>query len=91
MNISLTKVADRFKVSSRWLQRHLKEELQTSFSDFLRDLRLQKAYDLITTAEGKISIREVCLEVGYNSSQTFSANFKKRFHVSPKQLMSPGP
>lgn len=89
MNISLTKVADRFEVSSRWLQRHFKEELQTSFSDYLRDLRLQRAYDLITTAESKISIREVCLEVGYNSSQTFSANFKKRFHVSPKQLMSP--
>lgn len=87
-NISLTKVAEKFKVSARWLQRHFKEELQTSFSDYLRDLRLQRAYDLITTAESKVSIRDICLEVGYNSSQTFSANFRKRYHVSPSQLLA---
>ncbi|GEM_PF-1687437 len=88
-NISLTKVADRFEVSSRWLQRHFKEELQTSFSDYLKDLRLQRAYDLLSAAEGKVSIRDICLEVGYHSSQTFSSNFRKRYNVSPSQLISP--
>lgn len=87
-NISLSKIAERFEVSERWLQRHFKEELQTSFSDYLRDLRLQRAYDLITTAEDKVSIRDICLEVGYNSSQTFSSNFRKRYHISPSRLLA---
>lgn len=88
-NISLTKIANRFEVSPRWLQRHFKEDLQTNFSDYLKDLRLQRAYDLLTSAETKVSIRDICLEVGYNSSQTFSSNFRKRYHVSPSQLISP--
>ncbi len=86
--ISLIRVANEFNVSSRWLQRRFKEELQSSFSDYLRDMRLQKAYDLLTNNEQKLSVRDVCLEVGYSSSQTFSANFKKRFNASPKQVMS---
>lgn len=88
--ISLTRVADAFKVSPRWLQRRFKEELQSSFSDYLRDLRLQRAYDLLTNNEQDLSVREVCLEVGYTSSQTFSANFRKRFNASPSQVMSVG-
>lgn len=89
--ISLTRVAGEFEVSQRWLQRRFSEELQSSFSDYLRDMRLQRAYDLLTNNEQNLSVREVCLEVGYSSSQTFSANFKKRFNVSPKQVMSIGP
>ncbi len=88
--IGLNRVADEFQVSSRWLQRRFREELQSSFSDYLRDMRLQRAYDLLTNNEQKLSVREVCLEVGYSSSQTFSANFKKRFNASPKQVMSVG-
>jgi len=86
--INLMRVADQFHVSPRWLQRRFKEELQTSFSDYLRDMRLQRAYDILTNNEQEMSVREVCLEVGYTSSQTFSANFKRRFNVSPKQVMS---
>ncbi|WP_421750513.1 helix-turn-helix domain-containing protein [Croceimicrobium sp.] len=88
--ISLTRVAEQFGVSSRWLQRRFKEDLQSSFSDYLRDMRLQRAYDLLTNNEQALSVREVCLEVGYSSSQTFSSNFRKRFNVSPKQVMSVG-
>lgn len=86
--ISLTRVAQEFRVSPRWLQRRFKEELHSSFSDYLRDMRLQRAYDLLTNNEQQLSVREVCLEVGYSSSQTFSANFRKRFNASPRQVMS---
>ncbi len=86
--ISLTRLAREFEVSPRWLQRRFKEELHSSFSDYLRDMRLQKAYDLLTNNDQELSVREVCLEVGYSSSQTFSANFRKRFNASPKQVMS---
>jgi two-component system response regulator YesN len=85
--ISINKISERFDVSPRWLQRHFSNELQMRFSDYLRDLRLAKAYDLLTNPANILSIREVCLEVGYNSSQTFSANFKKQYGISPSQII----
>ena len=85
--ISINKIAERFDVSPRWLQRHFSNELQMRFSDYLRDLRLARAYDLLTDPANILSIREVCLEVGYNSSQTFSANFKKQYGISPSQII----
>jgi AraC-like DNA-binding protein len=85
--ISINKIAERFDVSPRWLQRHFSNELQMRFSDYLRDLRLARAYDLLTNPANILSIREVCLEVGYNSSQTFSANFKKQYGISPSQII----
>ena len=85
--ISISKLAERFEVSSRWLQRHFSDEMQMTFSDYLRDLRLAKAYDMLTNPASNLSIREVCLEVGYNSSQTFSANFKKQYGISPSHII----
>jgi len=85
--ISIKKLSERFKVSPRWLQRHFSDELQTRFSDYLRNVRLAKAYDLLTNPASDLSIREVCLEVGYNSSQTFSANFKKQYGITPSQII----
>jgi len=85
--ISIKKLSERFEISHRWLQRHFSDELQIRFSDYLRNLRLAKAYDLLTNPASNFSIREVCLEVGYNSSQTFSANFKKQYGISPSQII----
>ncbi len=85
--ISITKLSERFAVSPRWLQRHFNDELQMRFSDYLRNIRLAKAYDLLTNPASDLTIREVCLEVGYNSSQTFSANFKKQYGITPSQII----
>jgi AraC-like DNA-binding protein len=85
--ISINKISERFNISPRSLQRHFSDELQMRFSDYLRDLRLAKAYDLLTNPANSLSIREVCLEVGYNSSQTFSTNFKKHFGISPSHII----
>ncbi|PTM02874.1 MAG: hypothetical protein DA405_12005 [Bacteroidetes bacterium] len=85
--ISISKLSERFEVSPRWLQRHFSDEMQMTFSDYLRDLRLAKAYDMLTNPASNLSIREVCLEVGYNSSQTFSANFKKQYGISPSHII----
>lgn len=86
-SISISKLSDRFKVSPRWLQRHFSDELQMRFSDYMRELRLAKAYDLLTNPANNFSIRDICLEVGYNSSQTFSANFKKQYGISPSHIL----
>lgn len=87
-NISVDKVAKHFEVNARWVQRRFKEELHTSFSDYLRDLRLQRAYDLLSEGGDDISVKKVALEVGYFSSQSFSTNFKKRYNISPGQLLN---
>jgi AraC-like DNA-binding protein len=84
--ITVELISDQFGAKERWFQRRFRDELGTSFSEYLRDVRLSKAYDLLSDPTNQLSIREVCLKVGYTSSQTFSTNFKRRFGIKPKDL-----
>ena len=52
-------------------------------SDFIRNVRLKYAAELLT--ESNIPINEVCLKVGFNSQRTFSSNFKKMFGILPSE------
>lgn len=55
-----------------------------SVHEYARELRLQKALELLRT--GSISITEVAEKVGYGHSSTLTAAIKRRFGVSPRQL-----
>lgn len=55
-----------------------------SIHEFARELRLQRALELLR--RGGISITEVALEVGYRHSSSLTAAVKKRFGISPSQL-----
>ena len=52
---------------------------------FVTDYKMSKAAELL--AEGKHSIKEIALMVGYESSQSFSRVFKKSFGLSPTEYM----
>lgn len=50
--------------------------------NYLKDLRISKAKQLLKAGN---SITETCLEVGYDSTNTFSNMFKKATGYSPKE------
>lgn len=55
-----------------------------TIQEYARELRLQKALDLLR--QGDISITEVALEVGYGHSSSLTTAVKRRFGLSPRQL-----
>lgn len=79
--LSLQCVASRLAVSERQVQRML-QELKTSFTEFVREERLQVADRHLRRME-KVSISEIAHLSGFNDISHFNYQFKRRFGVTP--------
>ncbi|PHN08644.1 ATP-binding protein [Flavilitoribacter nigricans] len=71
-------------VSRTQLFRKLKSLTGMSASEFIRDYRLRKAYQLLN--EDHLTVSEVIHATGFNSRSYFYNAFKKKFGVAPSQL-----
>lgn len=71
-------------VSRTQLFRKLKSLTDMSASEFIRDFRLRKAYQLLN--EDNLTVSEVIYATGFNSRSYFYNAFKKKFGVAPSQL-----
>lgn len=70
-------------MSSSGLHRKLTALTGKSAKRFINSVRLQKSKELLN--EGKLSISQIALEVGYNDLSHFSASFKKEFGYPPSK------
>lgn len=68
-------VASKFNISEAYLSRIFKEEVGECFSQYLENIRIQKAKELI--AEKNISINEISARVGYTSPHAFRRAYKR--------------
>ena len=80
----LTTLARRVGLNRNKLCAGFQAEYGQTIHEYARELRLQKALQLLRG--GDISITEVALEVGYEHSSSLTTAVKKRFGVSPRQL-----
>lgn len=71
--VTLPEVADHAGMSERTLRRHLQSELGQSWREFIREMRMNRAMELLRK-EGR-SITETAFEVGFSSSSAFSSAF----------------
>lgn len=78
---SLGVLADRLGVSERQASRLLREEIGTSFPDYLASLRIERAKKLLVTTEEPIT--EVALETGWQSISHFNAVFRRHVGITP--------
>ncbi len=81
--ITLNKVADNIFVSTYYLSRMFKKELGKNFVDYLNEIRMLKAKELLR--EGKHKTYEVAEMVGITDAQYFSKLFKKYTGLTPKE------
>lgn len=82
-DISLDEVAREVDVSPYYFSRLFKEESGTTFIEYLTGVRMAKAKELLT--ETNMSMKEICLEIGYADPNYFSRAFKKNTGVSPTE------
>ncbi|KAF1301862.1 response regulator transcription factor [Enterococcus sp. JM9B] len=82
-NLALNTVAARLFVSDTYLSRQMKKELGYSFSEYLIQLRIQKAKELLADHQLLYSISEIATKVGYEDPHYFSRIFRKKVGVSP--------
>lgn len=77
---TLEQVADNLNVSTRTLQRKLKEENQT-FKSLLNDLKKQWAFDYLKNPS--LSVKEIAYLLDYSEPSAFVRSFKKWTGQSP--------
>lgn len=83
-SFGLNKLIKASGVSRTQLFRKLKSITGMSASEFIRDYRLRKAYQLLNQEE--LTVSEVIYATGFNSRSYFYDSFKKKFGVAPTQL-----
>ncbi|KAA3617296.1 MAG: helix-turn-helix domain-containing protein [Calditrichaeota bacterium] len=71
-------------LSRSQLYKKLKQKTGKSTTAYVRDYKLNKAKNLIEANYGSVS--QVALEVGFNSFNYFSIQFKKQFGFTPSSL-----
>jgi signal transduction histidine kinase/DNA-binding response OmpR family regulator len=69
--------------SRRGLYRKLKEQLGLTPGEFLREMRLEKACELLET-DPDVSLKELSATVGFRTAHYFSKLFRERFGCHPQ-------
>lgn len=80
--ITLEKTAEMLNVSAPYLSKIFKEDTGTTFKEYVIELRMEKAKDLL--GKSGQSIRETGEAVGYNDTNYFIRAFKKYEGMTPK-------
>ncbi len=85
-DISLKTVADSVGLSPAYLSGLFKKEVGKNFSDYLTEVRINKAKDLLCRTSKMVY--EVAYEVGFHDYKYFSQIFKKHTGQTPRQFQN---
>lgn len=84
-NLTSDMIAAEVGLSRVHLYRKLKELTNQSARDFVRNIRLAKAAELL--AQKKCSVSEVSVIVGFSHTSNFATSFKEVYGVTPSVYM----
>jgi len=80
-NLSLQQLASQLGLSMRSFNRRFKQATTKTPGDYLQNLRLNNARELLRTSN--LSINEVAAQAGYHDSSHFCSRFRKVMGVTP--------
>jgi len=87
-DLTLEDVAQNVQISPTYLSRLLKQEIGVTFIDYLTQVRVKKATQLMN--DPAVKVYEVAKSVGYSSQHYFSTAFKKVLGISPLEYRKGG-
>ncbi len=82
--LSVEDMAEQLAMSRTQLHRKVKALTGQSTGEFIRNYRLEYAYQLLEQNAGSVS--EVAFQVGFSSASYFSKAFSAKYGMSPKEV-----
>ena len=82
-DISLDDVSKVVNISPYYFSKIFKEESGLNFIEYLTNIRIDKAKNLLENSN--LSIKEICVSCGYSDPNYFSRSFKKNVGVTPTE------
>lgn len=80
-DLSLTMIADHFRISNRYASQFIKEQTGINYTAHLENLRMTAAAQLLSDTNTPIS--DVAQKTGFESKNTFYKAFMRKFNMSP--------
>ena len=80
---AITQTAKEMNLSPSRLRQLFKIELGTSPTEYLKDLRLEKASELLTTTH--LRVKDISWQVGIRDQSNFVRDFKKKYGTTPTE------
>lgn len=81
MNLSVSSISDRFKLSSSYLIKVFKESTGKGVLEYINNCRIEKAKQLLK--ESEFNVKTIAAKVGYYSINAFNRMFKKSEGITP--------
>lgn len=78
---SLNVLSQRFGYNPSYMSRHFKEMFGTGLVDYINDIRIKKASEILQATNMKIA--EITKSVGFSDEKYFSRVFSKKMKMSP--------
>ncbi|WP_321387953.1 AraC family transcriptional regulator [uncultured Enterococcus sp.] len=82
-NLTLEEVATTFNYNTSYFSRYYKQFMGITFIEYLKSVRLNKAYSLLRDTD--LTILSISNECGFGSVKSFYLAFKEHYGISPKQ------
>jgi two-component system response regulator YesN len=82
-DITLQEIADKFFLSREYISRKFKQDYHATLTDYLTNIRMQKAKSLLKNPY--LKIYEIAYGVGYQNEKYFSKVFKKYTGQTPNE------
>jgi len=82
-NISLTEIADVMKINYNYLSTIYKSVTNENMMDYLTNLRINKAKELLLTT--KLKIMQISEQTGYSDPKYFIKRFRQMLGVTPNE------
>lgn len=85
-NLTLSSIANHVNYNSSYISRTFKKQTSKSITEYIRNVKVDKAKSDLTNTNKSIS--QISEELGYETSQYFSITFKKATGISPSEYRS---
>ncbi|UUZ95470.1 helix-turn-helix domain-containing protein [Paenibacillus sp. P25] len=82
--VTLESMAEKLNITSGYLSTYFKEKTGVNFLDYLNDLRIRKAKEMLLHSSFKI--QDVARKAGYHNMNSFNRMFKKFSGITPSEF-----
>lgn len=80
-------IAQALFIGRTQLFQKVKQLTGLTLNQYIKEVRLNRARDLLVNPEITTSVKQVAYSVGFKDTKNFSRNFKKRFGKSPSEYL----
>lgn len=87
-DFTLTDMAGALYVSPAHLSRKFSNDLGLTFVQYLKEVRLQHAYEDLQDYKSTLSITDIALKNGFGNANAFISAFKEKFGCTPGKFRS---